>query len=303
LCNDISPDEKREIELLIASDDAFREEFKAMEFAWKVSSMPPYKTKDDWQIIRKRIGFADSRHNSLFTSIMKVAAVFVLVFSVSAGLWLYWNIPGYGRWVVFETGTSADSIVLPDQSVVFLNRNSSLTFINAFSGKERKVALTGEGYFEVTPGEKPFRVDVGIVSVKVLGTAFNLDGSRDDGSVQLSVTHGKVLFGKNKEQLTVKEGEWAVAGLQTLEKGIIANPNFLSWKTGLLEFNNINIKESVRILQEYFPEIKSVKINAKSDVTVTTSFKEMPLNEIIDELALHFEKKFELNNGILTISD
>ena len=40
-------------------------------------------------------------------------------------------------------------LVLPDQSVVWLNAGSRLVYPSVFDEKERKVQLFGEGYFEV----------------------------------------------------------------------------------------------------------------------------------------------------------
>ena len=303
LCNELSTSEMEEFDLLLDTDDSFRKKYNEIEFAWKMSAISSYDHENDWQSIRNKIGFTEVKERSLLHFLVRVAAVFVLVFAVSAGLWVYWNVPGYGRWVVFETGASTDSIVLPDESIVFLNRNSSLTFRNAFVGDERKVALVGEGYFEVAHNEmKPFHVEMGAVSVRVVGTAFNLNATNADG-VELNVTQGKVILGNINSYVTVEEGEWAVAGSGLINKGIIKNPNFLSWKTGFLEFNNVSLHETVQILNIQFTEIDTFRIDTESDILVTTRFQESPLPEIMEELSLHFQKKFTLNNGILIISD
>ena len=303
LCDELSSSEKEEFELLLNTDDSFRKKYGEIEFAWKMSAISSYNHEEDWQSIRNKIGFAEVKERSLLNFLVRVAAVFVLVFAVSAGLWVYWNVPGYGRWVVFETGAATDSIVLPDESIVFLNRNSSLTFRNAFAGDERKVALVGEGYFEVAHNEmKPFNVEIGAVSVKVVGTAFNLNATNSDG-IELNVTHGKVILENANSHVFVEEGEWAVAGSGLITKGIIKNPNFLSWKTGFLEFNNTSLHETVQILNIQFAEIDTFRVDTESDILVTTRFKELPLPEIIEELSLHFQKKFTLNDGILIISD
>jgi transmembrane sensor len=50
-------------------------------------------------------------------------------------------------------------LVLPDGSKVWLNAASSITYPTAFTGKERKVKITGEAYFEVAHNSKtPFKV-------------------------------------------------------------------------------------------------------------------------------------------------
>lgn len=304
LCNDLSSTDKEDFEALLDNDDSFRDEFEETKNIWDAAAMPPYDSELDWTNIKQRIDFNREKKNSGLSFLMKIAAAFIVVLGVSFGLWTYWNSPANGRWVVFETTMNPDSIVLPDQSVVFLNTNSSLKFKNVFAGNERKVELTGEGYFEITQDlKKPFNIEIGTVTVRVVGTSFNVDASREDGNIELNVTHGEVIMKNNSENINVKEGEWAIMGNNLIDRGIITDPNFLSWKTGKLEFNNSTLQNAVQILTKHFREINKAKINASSDVLVTTRFKDCSLPEILEELSLHFEKKFVLNNGILIISD
>jgi len=266
LCGDASADEIAQINLLRDTDTAFRKEFETLKFSWEHAAMPKFDAEQDWNNIRRRVAF-QTKVNSPVAFFMRVAAMLTLVLSVSTALWFYWNVPGYGRWIVFETGLESDSIVLPDESIVFLNRNSSLKFRSAFTGTDRNVALQGEGFFDVKPDKsRPFNVEVGAVSVDVLGTSFHLNGTRSDGIVELNVTHGAVLFKNNNEKITVKEGEWGIAGAKVIGKGLITNPNFISWKTGLLEFNSASVSEVAIALNNHFVEIEEVKIIGGSDI-------------------------------------
>jgi ferric-dicitrate binding protein FerR (iron transport regulator) len=303
LCGDATQSEVEEVNQLCKTDDAFRKEFGEMQFAWVHSAMPRFDAEQDWKLIRKRIAYQSERQ-SPFAIFARAAAVITLVLSVSTGLWFYWNVPGYGRWVVFETEMKSDSIILPDASIVYLNRNSSLKYKSAFMGTDREVALKGEGYFEVKHDKtRPFKVEIGPVSVDVLGTSFHLNGTRKDGIVELNVTQGSVAYSNSRERISVKEGEWAIAGVKVMGKGYITNPNFISWKTGLLEFNNASLNEVAIALNNHFVEIEKIKIVGASDVFVTTRFKGQTLAEINEELSLHFQKKFQLYQGTLTISD
>jgi ferric-dicitrate binding protein FerR (iron transport regulator) len=303
LSGEAEESEVEQIKSLLVSDSHFRDLFEQTRFVWEQSTRPNYSVNDDWEAIRQRIGF-ETPTVSLWHYFTRIAAVLAVVLSVSAGLWVYWNVPGYGRWVVFETGALSDSLVLPDASVVFLNRNSSLKYPSVFSDEQRRVALEGEGFFEVAPDkERPFKIKAGDVDVKVVGTAFNIDARRADGVVELNVTHGTVLLTNSGNEILVNKGEWALASAEVVGKGAITNNNFLSWKTGLLEFHNATLKEISSALSHHFPEIKKVKINTESDVLVTTRFEEQGLDEILDELSVHFKKKFLLDHGTLVISE
>lgn len=304
LSGESSPEESALVASLLKSNSSFRQLYREYQFIWEQSTLSGDAVERDWQQIRQRMGFSHPKKASPLSFLLRIAAVLTLVLSVSTGLWVYWNVPGYGRWVVFETGMTSDSIVLPDASIVFLNRNSSLKFRQAFKGDERKVALNGEGYFEITSDQlKPFSVEAGPVAVKVIGTAFHLNANRNDGIVELNVTEGRVALYNAFEEITVDKGEWALAGAKAIGKGHAKNENFLSWKTGRLDFNKSSLNEIALALTQHFPEIKSFKIKEKSNILVTTRFKGESLEDITDELSVHFQKKFILDNGVLIISD
>ena len=67
-------------------------------------------------------------------------------------------------------------MVLPDNSIVWLNAESKLRFPSTFQEKERKVFASGELYFQVAKDSlSPFRVEIeGLYEVEVLGTEFNV---------------------------------------------------------------------------------------------------------------------------------
>ena len=83
-------------------------------------------------------------------------------------------------------------MILADGTVVYLNSATRLKYPVVFNGKERKVYLSGEAYFEVMKdSERPFLVEVGGIEVKVYGTSFNIS-SRPNGDVRTILVHGKV---------------------------------------------------------------------------------------------------------------
>ena len=78
--------------------------------------------------------------------------------------------------VVIRSGDYGKSLVtLPDGTIVHLNAKSSLTYSQDFGRNDRKVALSGEGFFEVKKDtEKKFTVGTGYLDITVPGTKFNV---------------------------------------------------------------------------------------------------------------------------------
>lgn len=85
--------------------------------------------------------------------------------------------------VKIETADSYELVELPDNSYVFLNKNSYLAYDENFNN--RYVKLEGEAYFDVTEGETAFIVNTSMGEIKVLGTEFSVRSTNNDLKVQV----------------------------------------------------------------------------------------------------------------------
>ncbi len=110
---------------------------------------------------------------------------------------------------------SSDSnnvFILPDNTKVWLNSHSFLSYDQSFGEVERKVILDGEGYFEVAHNAKiPFFIEANGSETKVLGTKFNLKAYQDS-PLAVTVVSGKVAFSsvhEREEQVLLNKGEKA----------------------------------------------------------------------------------------------
>ena len=100
-------------------------------------------------------------------------------------------------------GSKPVMIVLSDGSNVWINVASSLKYPTAFMGRERKVEITGEAYFEVKHDAKmPFIVQHGDVAVKVLGTHFNVNTYNDQPDTKITLLEGSIRVTKEDKKET-----------------------------------------------------------------------------------------------------
>lgn len=84
-------------------------------------------------------------------------------------------------------------MILSDGSTVWLNAGSRLRYPDVFSGSKREVSLEGEAFFDVAKREDmPFFVHAGRITVKVLGTRFDVKAYRGDAGVTTTLISGKV---------------------------------------------------------------------------------------------------------------
>lgn len=147
-------------------------------------------------------------------------------------------------------------LVLTDGTVVWLNAASSLRFPVAFKGKERMVELTGEAYFEVKKGGKPFRVSLQNRSqIEVTGTAFNINAYQDEALLKATLFEGKINFlmqGKSQalvpgQQIRVTNGE---TGIKVVD-GIDIDEE-IAWKNDLFIFKGVDVKSIMREISRWY---------------------------------------------------
>ena len=146
-------------------------------------------------------------------------------------------------------------IVLPDGTKVWLNSASALKFPAFFSGNEREVELTGEGYFEVAKNKKmPFHVKIAGVDVEVLGTHFNIMGYGDEQQLKTSLLEGAVKISKGGLSRKLLPGQQAVIG-NTSEKIDIKTTDLeaaVAWKNGYFMFENESLESVMRKLSRWY---------------------------------------------------
>ena len=160
-------------------------------------------------------------------------------------------------------------VTLSDGSKVWLNAASSLRFPATFSGKERKVELTGEGYFEVAPltpkgGQKkvPFIVAVASplgdgkgMDVEVLGTHFNINGYSDENAIKTTLLEGSVKVVKGNETKIIVPGEQASVNSSDYEINVkqqIDLEQVVAWKNGNFQFDRANIQSVMRQISRWY---------------------------------------------------
>lgn len=145
-------------------------------------------------------------------------------------------------------------LTLPDGTDVWLNSASSITYPTAFVGKERKVTITGEAYFEVAKDKtKPFFVQSGNQKIEVLGTHFNVMAYADEQLMKTTLLEGSVKITARDKISILKPGEQAILskeGVVEIKPAVIEEA--IAWKNGYFKFNRVDIKYIMRQLSRWY---------------------------------------------------
>ena len=309
LTNSISQEEQHALDQWKGEDQSNAFHFDEMAKVWNHSKgLQAFQNVDaqlDLAAIKKRIHFEqpDVKIRKINLA-SRIAAIMIPAVMFVAGFALYQSTPGFGKWQAFNTEAQNGEVTLPDHSNVTLNQNSRLIFLKKMQGDKRLIKLQGEGYFKVAKNpDKPFVIEVGKVNVEVLGTEFNLEENARTGRVCIAVTEGKVRFWSGNQEEILLAGDRAVFENGVIHKKAIGNENFLSWKTGIISFTNANLNEVSAAIQDHFDEVVGVEVETNTDLKITTKFTNPSLQEVLDELMIHSDKKIECIDGKLIISD
>jgi len=194
-------------------------------------------------------------------------------------------------------------IHLPDGTHVWLNSRSSLRFPTAFTEHERRVELTGEGYFEVAKNpSKPFIVMAGDTRVQVLGTHFNINSYAIGESVSTTVLEGKVAVGNGQMQRQVIPGQQLTIfkNKPSILSQDVDLSQVVAWKDGYFCKKSIRLEDLMNEVERWY----GVDVQYQEPVAaefVVKLRKDISLKELLTILELTGEVKFNLTNKTLKV--
>lgn len=187
-------------------------------------------------------------------------------------------------------------LMLADGSKVWLNAASSLRFPASFVGKERKVELLGEAYFEVAKNAAmPFKVKVHGMEVEVLGTHFNINSYDNESIVRTTLLEGSIKINKDDKSSLLKPGQQAQMN-EAGEIKIISNVDVeeaIAWKEGKFQFDKADIHAIMRQLARWYDVEVEYKGNVSSHFGGTIS-RDVNLSQVLNMLHLTGEVNFKI---------
>jgi Fe2+-dicitrate sensor, membrane component len=184
---------------------------------------------------------------------------------------------------------SKSKVELPDGSLVTLNAGSKLHYHTTFGKETREVWLEGEAYFKVAKNAKiPFVVRAKEVTIKALGTEFNVKAYPEEKMVQTTLVNGLVsvlqakassdtqeLMMKPKQTVTIYD-----EGTRTIDE----------------ELEPVKEKEKVAI---QYADARKPKVELKDEVKTElyTSWKDSRWvieSESIEEVAMKLQRRYDV---------
>jgi transmembrane sensor len=306
--NECSEEEIIHFEQWLSISNENREYFNQIKEAWGTygvnhASFSPDK-KEAWQKINLAMGENKSKTRQLVIWSISIAASLLLL----AGLYSIFK-PDVLKIenqelvsVVTEKTSDSRMLVLPDSSVVWLNKSTTIKYPPKFAQNERRVILSGEAYFEVSKNAKrPFIIEAGNTETKVIGTSFNLRAYENENEVKIVVNSGKVEFGAKNENskkviLTKNFAALYDKNSTNLQKTDSYDINYQSWKTGILSFYNANLLDVCNTIENYYNKKIIIESPQLERLKFSATFNNQELEEVVKLIAQTLDIDFQLKN-------
>lgn len=190
---------------------------------------------------------------------------------------------------------------LSDGTEVLLNSESKLEFPVGFTGKERRVVLTGEAYFEVAKNKhKPFIVTTAGQNVQVLGTKFNISNFAEDGGPVTTLTEGSVKVSNPLAAAVLKPGQQSHTSAAGITVTNVDAELYSAWKNGEFVFENAPLDVIMHKLSRWYNfETDYSKLPQKS--LYMKIGRQVNLSEVLGMITTTSGIKFRIDERRVTV--
>ncbi|MFN2394584.1 MAG: FecR family protein [Bacteroidales bacterium] len=310
LAGSATADEVAMLEEWVKTDEEKRRLFFEIKKSWMVVSTvgQVYDKTRAWENISRETGIQEEKDNirPLYSGISykKVLKIAASVLLLIAGLYsvIYFT---QLQEKTLVAGNEPLELELRDGTIITVNKHSSLTYPVRFRGGERRVTLEGEAFFDVARNlQNPFIVEAQDVEIMVLGTSFFISAIKNAPEVEVMVNSGKVaLITPDNRQLALEAGRKGVYNREEnqLIEDEIANPNYLSWKTRLIIFDNTRLAEVFEVLENTYGVHFRIADEGLQSCRLTATFDNKPLEDILTIIRETFEIRFTRSDGIINV--
>ena len=196
------------------------------------------------------------------------------------------------------------NFTMSDGTRVWINAASTLKYPAKFAADSRTVYASGEIYLEVAKdAERPFYVVVDGITVKVLGTSFNIRAYADENDTKVTLLEGKIAAQINDKEYTLTPGKQLKRDKTFGETSVrtVDPAEIVSWTRGYYIFKKARLQEVVNTLKNWYG-VNIMLSSGASDIIYTGVVnKEEKLEVFLRRLEEVSNVKCSCNGKFVTI--
>ena len=262
--------------------------------------------------------FNDSpkKQRILWGPLLKIAAMLVLVLGVGL-LSYYWLNRSQKDFEALAAANQKVFKVLADGTRVWLNKQSTITYNQAFGKQRREIFLDGEAFFDVAENAKvPLVVHTSDIDIEVKGTAFNVNAYQKSKQIAVALIRGSIAVTDRlnaKHQVLLKPNEKLIFTHQTITQSennfqvMAIQPSLLnkeiSWAIDTITFNKEKLVDLALRLEKKYEVKIDIKSETLKDKRFSGSFTNENIQQALDALKLSYPFTYSINNRLVTIKD
>lgn len=300
--------EERVQRWVIKDENTKDKESASLEYWDSLEVAPDSNTYSALDRVNQRIGHSQKRpiKVSLYKRLSRIAAVLIPLFIIAGGYLYYYNTKNSLIEISVAYGEEKH-LVLPDSSEIWINAGTTIKYPKEFEGDRRTVYLDGEAYFSVQKDtSKPFIVETNNLSVKVLGTKFNVKAYSNDNRTIATLTSGKVEVNTANNSYILRPNEQLTFNNNTSTTIVDEVPSTETdaWLSGQLIFTDASFDEIVQTLERHF----NISITNNTTIAPTKLYtvkflKDEQLNDILNILGEIMNVKYQKKGNQLIIDN
>lgn len=257
--NSYPPEIEEKVQKWIIKDKWTAEKNNAMSTIWDEMEIAPndniYKALDR---VKNKIKQLENqkKHLRIRRMLLGSAAVIIPVLLI-VGSYFYIN-QDVEMIEVVSSSNQQKQCTLADGTTILLNSGTKITYPSKFTDSTRVVTLDGEAYFSViSDAAKPFIVKTNNLSVRVLGTKFNISAYPTNDRTIATLTSGKIQVdiqsGKTDSKYILKPNQEIV--FNKIDNSVLINTatgENSSWKDGSLVFQDATFNDIVNTIERRY---------------------------------------------------
>ena len=196
------------------------------------------------------------------------------------------------------------NFTMSDGTRVWITAASTLKYPAKFAADSRTVYASGEIYLEVAKDAgRPFYVVVDGITVKVLGTSFNIRAYADENDTKVTLLEGKIAAQINDKEYTLTPGKQLKRDKTFGETSVrtVDPAEIVSWTRGYYIFKKARLQEVVNTLKNWYG-VNIMLSSGASDIIYTGVVnKEEKLEVFLRRLEEVSNVKCSCNGKFVTI--
>lgn len=190
-----------------------------------------------------------------------------------------------------------EPVRLEDGSVVTLGAESAIDADFSDASRRQVTLRSGQAFFEIAHDtERPFYVVAGDVSVRVIGTKFDVRQGPEQTIISVREGVVQVATGSGSPQ-TLRAGDQVIVQHRTTffvtrpvatQIAAVEPENVAAWRDGRLSYDDTPLSELVADINRYYAPGVDLGSADAGNVRITTSFRTNEIEGFLDDLSRAF---------------